>query len=136
VIPDDGSERLGPLAGISSGLSAARTDWVAVVPCDAPLLASDCVERLCAARRADEQIDLVAAHDGTRIQPLFALLHRRLLGDLRAFLESGGRRTDEWYGRQRMKLVDFGDRQESFLNINRPEDLDWLEARLKQGPHE
>ncbi len=36
VITDASRDFLGPLAGIASGLAAARTEWVAIAPCDSP----------------------------------------------------------------------------------------------------
>jgi len=132
VVADSSGDFLGPLAGIASGLAAARTDWVAIVPCDSPLLAVDCVERLASAREDDERTGIAVAYDGERIQPVFALIRRGLVEDLDTFLESGGRKIDQWYARQRMQLVDFSDRPDNFLNVNRPEDRDLLEARMQQ----
>jgi len=132
VVTDPSGDFLGPLAGIASGLAAARTDWVAIVPCDAPLLAVDCVDRLASAREDDERTDIAVAYDGERIQPVFALIRRGLVEDLDTFLESGGRKIDQWYGRQRMQLVDFSDRPDNFLNVNTREDRDLLEARMQQ----
>lgn len=132
VVTDASRDFLGPLAGIASGLAAARTEWVAIAPCDSPLLAADCVERLASACKDDERTDIAVAHDGDRIQPVFALIRRSLQEDLDAFLESGGRKIDRWYGQQRMQLVDFSDNPDNFLNINRREDRDMLEARMKQ----
>ena len=132
VVTDATRDFLGPLAGIASGLAAARTEWVAIVPCDSPLLAGDCVDRLASACEEDERTNVAVAHDGERIQPVFALIRRALLEDLDAFLESGERKIDRWYGQQRMRLVDFSDNTDNFLNINRREDRDMLEARMKQ----
>ena len=132
VVTDATRDFLGPLAGIASGLAAARTEWVAIVPCDSPLLAADCVDRLASACEEDERTNVAVAHDGERIQPVFALIRRALLEDLDAFLESGERKIDRWYGQQRMRLVDFSDNTDNFLNINRREDRDMLEARMKQ----
>ena len=132
VVTDATRDFLGPLAGIASGLAAARTEWVAIVPCDSPLLAADCVDRLASACEEDERTNIAVAHDGERIQPVFALIRRALLEDLDAFLESGERKIDRWYGQQRMRLVDFSDNTDNFLNINRREDRDMLEARMKQ----
>jgi molybdopterin-guanine dinucleotide biosynthesis protein A len=132
VVTDASRDFLGPLAGIASGLAAARTEWVAIVPCDSPLLAADCVDRLASACEEDERTNVAVAHDGERIQPVFALIRRALLEDLDAFLESGERKIDRWYGQQRMRLVDFSDNTDNFLNINRREDRDMLEARMKQ----
>ena len=132
VVTDASRDFLGPLAGIASGLAAARTEWVAITPCDSPLLAADCVGRLVSACEDDARTDIAVAHDGERIQPVFALIRRGLLEDLDAYLESGGRKIDRWYGQQRMQLVDFSDNLDNFLNINRREDRDMLEARMKQ----
>ena len=132
VVTDASRDFLGPLAGIASGMAAARTEWVAITPCDSPLLAADCVGRLGSACEDDERTDIAVAHDGDRIQPVFALIRRALLDDLDAFLESGGRKIDRWYGQQRMQLVDFSDNPDNFLNINRREDRDMLEARMEQ----
>lgn len=136
VLTDQSEEFLGPLAGIASALEEASTSWLAVVPCDAPLLPADCVARLRAGLDG-ERFDIAAAHDGERIQPLFAVIRRSLLENLRAFLDSGGRSTQDWYRQQRMQLVDFSDRPQSFSNINRPEDRERLEAQMRgQGAHD
>ena len=132
VVTDASRDFLGPLAGIASGLAAARTEWVAITPCDSPLFAADCVGRLVSACEDDARTDIAVAHDGERIQPVFALIRRGLLEDLDAYLESGGRKIDRWYGQQRMQLVDFSDNLDNFLNINRRENRDMLEARMKQ----
>jgi len=132
VVTDASRDFLGPLAGIASGMAAARTDWVAIAPCDSPLLAADCVDRLASACRDDEHTEIAVAHDGVRVQPVFALIRRVLLEELDAFLESGGRKIDRWYGQHRMQLVDFSDGPDTFLNINQPEDRDVLEVRMKQ----
>jgi molybdopterin-guanine dinucleotide biosynthesis protein A len=130
VVTDATDEYLGPLAGIASGLEAATTDWVAVVPCDSPLLAADCVDRLASARDDNPGTQVAVAHDGDRIQPMFALIRRELRQDLDAFLRSGERKLDSWYARHPMQMVDFSDSPDTFLNVNRPEDRDLLEARL------
>lgn len=73
----------GPLAGILTGLEACPTEWLLVVPCDAPALPTDLALRLAA---ADATSPLRIAHAGGNWQPVFALLHRGLAADLRAFL--------------------------------------------------
>ena len=130
VVTDATGDFLGPLAGIASGLRAASTDWVAIAPCDSPLLAASYIDRLASARDDKPDTAVAVAHDGDRIQPAFALIRRELLDDLEAFLASGERKLDRWYARHPMQLVDFSDSADSFLNINRPEDRDLLEARL------
>lgn len=64
----------GPLMGIYSGLRAADTPWVLVVPCDTPALPMDLVPRLVAGLN---DCDIAVAHDGERLHPVVALLRTR-----------------------------------------------------------
>ncbi len=132
VVADAFGEFAGPLAGMAAGLGAAATEWCVTVPCDSPLVPPDLVARLASALRA-EGADLAVAEGAGRMQPVFALLPRRLLPDLHGFLEEGGRKIDAWYARHTVARADFSDTEEAFLNINTPEERDQLEARLMQG---
>lgn len=129
VVADAFGEFAGPLAGMAAGLQAATTDWAVTVPCDSPLVPPDLVARLAAALQA-AQADLAVAEGAGRMQPVFALLPRRLLPDLEAFLGDGGRKIDAWYARHRVARADCGDVEEAFLNVNTPEERDSLAARL------
>ncbi len=129
VIADADREFRGPLAGIASGLRAARQPYVAFVPCDSPLLCADLVPRLHAALSADRS-RIAVAHDGERLQPVFTLLERGLADDLAAYLDAGGRKIDQWYATHGFAVADFSDRPESFLNINSPADRQALERAL------
>ena len=46
VVADNDSGFLGPLAGMASGMRAARTTHILTVPCDSPLIVPDLAERL------------------------------------------------------------------------------------------
>jgi molybdopterin-guanine dinucleotide biosynthesis protein A len=70
------------------------------------------------------------AHDGTRLQPMFALLRCELLSTLLAYLDEGGRKVDTWYQQQRLAIADFSDTPDTFLNLNSPEDKSALESRM------
>lgn len=129
VIDDGDSEFRGPLAGMLSGMRAARTPWVAVVPCDSPLITSHLVERLFAGVEASG-LRIAAAHDGRRLQPVCALLARDLLDDLAGYLDDGQRKIDRWYARHGYATVDFSDVAASFANINAPDDRRALETAL------
>ena len=131
VIDDGDSEFRGPLAGIASAMRVARTPWVAVVPCDSPLLDGELVARLHAAAVSSGS-PVSAAHDGRRLQPVFALLARDLLDDLAGYLDDGERKIDRWYARHGFESVDCSDMAESFANINAPEDKRSLEAALAE----
>jgi molybdopterin-guanine dinucleotide biosynthesis protein A len=131
VIDDGDSEFRGPLAGIASAMRVAKTPWVAVVPCDSPLLDGELVARLYAAAVSSGSA-VSAAHDGERLQPVFALLARDLLDDLAGYLDDGQRKIDRWYDRHGYAAVDFSDTAASFANINAPEDRSALEESLAQ----
>ena len=59
---------------------------------------------LCAAKIAlvEGHAELCVAHDGARLQPVFALIDCALLESLLAYLRSGERKIDRWYARHRM----------------------------------
>ena len=129
VIDDGDSEFRGPLAGMVSAMQAARTPYIAVVPCDSPLIGGELVERLYAAA-ASSGSPIAAAHDGERLQPVFALLSCDLLDDLAGYLDDGERKIDRWYDRHGYVKVDFSDVAEWFANINAPGDQRALEKVL------
>jgi molybdenum cofactor guanylyltransferase len=118
-------------------LSRCNTPYLLTVPCDGPLLAHDLAGRLYFAL-TDSKADIAAASDGTRLQPVFALMKCTLLTSLLAFLAEGERKIDLWYGRHALAVADFSDRPDTFLNINTPEDRELLKARMSrdaQGKH-
>jgi len=78
-----------------------------------------------------EDAEIAVAHDGERMQPVFALLRCDLLDSILAFLGSGQRKIDRWYARHRNALADFSDRPETFLNVNTPAERATLEERIE-----
>lgn len=133
VIEDVLDDYSGPLAGMLSALLVVRQPWLAVVPCDSPLLPRDLVERLLSTALANSA-EIAVAHDGERLQPVIALLHRSLLAPLRAFVQGGGRKIDTWYLQHRMVTTDLSDYPEAFVNINTPEDHAALERQVLAQP--
>jgi molybdopterin-guanine dinucleotide biosynthesis protein A len=135
VIDDGDREFRGPLAGIASGLRAAASRYVAFAPCDSPLVCGDLVTRLrTALLREDTRI--AVAHDGERLQPVFALLERDLLEDLVRYLDDGGRKIDRWYAEHGYAQADFSDVAGSFANINAPDEKRALELQLGRDADE
>jgi molybdopterin-guanine dinucleotide biosynthesis protein A len=118
----------GPLAGVSSALAAARTPWVAVVPCDNPDPPPDLVDRLCRVL-LEQGGDMAVASDGRRMQPVYALIPRAVASSLEAWLESGERKTKRWYGLYRTAIAAFDAGLQPFANINTADDLDRLCSR-------
>lgn len=129
VVADIVGDFAGPLAGMASAMNAARTPLVLSAPCDSPLVAPDLAARMHAAL-VSAAAEIAVARDAERMQPVFALLSRELLADLRAALESGERKIDRWYATRRVVEVDFSDHADMFLNINTPGERDALAARL------
>lgn len=129
IVADADGDYAGPLAGMASAMEHAGTRYILTVPCDSPLLAADLGERLFAALAA-EDAEVSVAHDGERLQPVFALLDCALRGSILDYLAAGGRKIDTWYTERRLALADLEDCPDMFLNINTPEERDLLEARL------
>ncbi|MGW8227877.1 MAG: molybdenum cofactor guanylyltransferase MobA [Gammaproteobacteria bacterium] len=121
VVPDELQGYQGPLAGFASGMRAASTPYVVTLPCDGPFSAPDLVARLATALQ-NMHADLAVAHDGVRLQPVYALLPTKLLVSLEEFLASGERKIDRWYAQHNMAFADFSDAAETFRNINTPQD--------------
>ena len=132
VVADMMGDFFGPLVGMASGMQAADTPYILAVPCDSPFVPP----RLCDTLRHEmEQADaeICVAHDGTRMQPVYALLRCDLLPDLLSYLEEGGRKIDTWYARHRLALADFSATPDVFLNMNTPPDRLLIEERLDAG---
>ncbi len=121
VVSDTMADYQGPLAGFASTMAAADTDYIVTIPCDSPLLPADLVQRLVDALQ-NENAELAVAHDGQRLQPVFALMRVSLLPSLLGFLQRGDRKIDLWYAQHKMAKADFSDIPETFLNVNTPAD--------------
>lgn len=107
----------GPLAGMLAGLRQGAAPWTAVVPCDAPDLPLDLVQRLCAAARGGAR-PAVAVCAGRR-EPVFCLLPATLAPALGAALDAGLRRPADFLQAAGAIEVPFDDAQ-AFLNLNAP----------------
>jgi molybdopterin-guanine dinucleotide biosynthesis protein A len=129
VIADALDGYQGPLAGVLSALRHIATEFLATVPCDAPLLASDLVCRLHEACVAG-QADVAVATDGQRRQPVFLLLRTGVAPALETYLAGGGRKIDAWFSRLRIAEADFSDEPDAFANVNDPDERQRIEAWL------
>jgi molybdopterin-guanine dinucleotide biosynthesis protein A len=122
IVPDQLENLAGPLAGLHSGLAAARGEMVATVPCDCPFFPTDLVTRLAVPLR-DERVDASFARTGQRTHPVFCIVRRRLLPALKDFLEAGGRKVEAWFGTLNAQAVAFDDDAGAFVNLNTLEEL-------------
>ncbi|MES2075559.1 MAG: gephyrin-like molybdotransferase Glp [Pseudomonadota bacterium] len=125
VWPDELSGFEGPLAGLQTGLRHCATPLLLTVPCDSPFLPDDLAARLHQAL-SEQDADLAVAvtmevdESGQlrrQVHPVFSLLKTSLLPQLSAYLDSGNRRMDGWYGAIRVAEVLFDDAA-AFRNIN------------------
>lgn len=121
VISDSLSNYQGPLAGFLAAMQSVKSDFIVTIPCDGPCLPADLVSRLYAAQQT-AAAEIAVAHDGHRMQPVYALISTRLESSLNQFLASGERKIDKWYAQHNTVTVDFSDAPETFLNINTPEE--------------
>lgn len=129
VVPDIMDGYLGPLAGMASGMQAAKTRYIVTAPCDSPLIANNLVQRLCETLIRDDA-DICTAHDGERMHPVFAVIRCELLPFLLDYLNAGQRKIDRWYAQHRLAVAYFRDKPEAFLNVNSLEQRAELESRL------
>ena len=116
----------GPLAGLHRGLSEARHDLVATVPCDSPFLPHDLIARLCSALES-RGAEIAVAKTGDQPHPVFCLCRREVLPGLTAFLANGGRKIDAWYATLKVVKVPFDDNPGAFSNVNTEAELKALE---------
>ncbi len=129
VIADAVGDYSGPLAGMASAMANTAKPYLLTVPCDTPLLPLQLGERLLSALQ-EQRAEIAVAHDGLRLQPVFALLEVSLLPSLQAYLAAGERKIDRWYAGHRLATADFSDQQDAFLNVNTAEERDRLLSRM------
>jgi len=119
VVADDDATFAGPLAGMLAGLRAARTDWLATVPCDAPHFPSDLVAQLVAGIGSAHAA--VASVDG-KAQPVFCLLHRSAADSLAPTLRANQRAAVHWLTTIGAQTVPFANAR-AFANLNTAQDF-------------
>lgn len=129
VVADSLEGFLGPMAGLLAGMETASRPLTVTAPCDSPFVPADLVSRLADAL-ATADAEIAVAHDGERRQPVFLLARVTLAGDLRRWLEAGGRKIDDWLGGHRVVDVPFADRPDAFININTAEERATVEQQL------
>ncbi len=131
VVEDMIGEYYGPLVGMASAMRATETEFLLTVPCDSPLIPKQLAKQLLNDLLA-QQAEISVVHDGTRMQPVFALLRRELLDDLLNYLQQGGRKIDTWYAQHKLVLSDFSADADCFVNVNTPEERIEIEKRISQ----
>lgn len=121
VIADTIPDWPGPLGGLHAALLNAKTEYVLTVPCDTPFLPDNLISRLSQELNLSASEAAVAVSGGSR-QPTIALYRLSVLPKLLDYLDSGGRKVNDWLDCLRLSEVVF-DNVECFDNINSREDL-------------
>jgi molybdopterin-guanine dinucleotide biosynthesis protein A len=117
IINDSMQNFQGPLAGFSAVMQVVATDYIITMPCDGPLIANDLVSRLSTSLQNDPD-NIAVAHNGKRLQPVYALIPTKLQHKLNHFLNQGKRGVNHWYNQQGYIPTDFSDNPDAFKNIN------------------
>jgi molybdopterin-guanine dinucleotide biosynthesis protein A len=141
VVPDAFPES-GPLAGIYSGLLAARHEYALAVAADMPFLSPALLGAMLARERdydalVPRTLRPGAARNQLDVEPLHAIYRKTCLDAMRAALESGRRQIAAFFPHVRVAYVEPEEVLRSdptgraLENINTPEQLAAAEQLLK-----
>ena len=129
VVSDLSGRFDGPLHGIFSAMEylhenqlVEASDRLLIAPCDMPALDGKCLQRLITANNSNQNIRV--AHDGSRLQPLVALMPLQFRPALQSWIDSGNRKVEDWIHAMVPEIVDFSEQHHCFENINQPADLE------------
>ena len=117
-VADDRDGYCGPLAGIEAASNSLLSDYAIVIPCDAPSLPLDLVERLIHPLETQKNVEVTYAWDGLRSQFLFTAIRSEVLSSITTCLDAGGRSLKDWHSYVKTCEVDFSDKINAFENIN------------------
>ncbi|MDO9213039.1 MAG: molybdenum cofactor guanylyltransferase MobA [Methylococcales bacterium] len=131
VVADQTASFDGPLAGILTAMLNTDAEVLLVVPCDAPLMTSEHLQKLLTTRAA-LNADVAVAFDGERLHPVFLAIHSRLQTSLQDYLASGERKVQTWLAQHHAVQVDFSASPEIFTNVNTLTELSLLEGRFDE----
>ena len=129
---DLNSEFRGPLAGIAAVFNSTHFEgyeYLAVVPCDAPLIPPNLVDRLYAKAVSNNFQHICVMVDGY-LQPTFSLWHNSLLGSIEQLICVNDYSLKAITHYCRSGVIEIAQEEaQSFCNINSPSDLQNLKVR-------
>lgn len=111
----------GPMRGVAAALSAARFDPVFITPCDQTVVPVDLATRLL--RSLGDADAAVPRHPDGNIEPLLAVLRRRMVARLVAALDRGERRIARQYAESSVRYVDLSSSVD-VTNVNTPDEYE------------
>ncbi|MBG6285896.1 molybdenum cofactor guanylyltransferase MobA [Pseudomonas nitroreducens] len=120
LVQDDSPDFPGPLAGIRAGLAAARHSHLLVLPCDAPLLDTDLLERLLlASAEAPDVVHMLRC--GTQWEPLFSIIPVATREPIEQAWHQGDRSPRHVFSNLGLQAVDCPANDPRLANLNTPE---------------
>ena len=122
IVSDTLNDYQGPLAGILSAMLQCKHDYLLCLPCDSPRPPHNLAQRLMQCIEA-EHTSAAICHDGTRLQPLFAMINCNEQQRLIDFLSTGKRKVHEFFLQLEPAICDFSDQADRFHNFNTAEDM-------------
>ena len=131
VLDDPDLKWNGPAAGIISGLEVCKSDWLMVVPCDAPNVDASVAWALWEVASGLEKPVPVLASNSGGIEPLIALYPRAVVDKMRQRLTSGTRKVLDVIADTGYVLVPMDDKK--LVNINWPEDYAAVKESYEKG---
>jgi len=133
VLTDKDTSFNGPLSGILVALEYfTEYPVILVAPCDCPLIGSYQLKKIMEMREKHD-VEVAVATNGLGVHPLFLALKTSLKNSLENFLGEGNRKVVSWLNLHTMVKVDFTGQEESFYNVNSPDDLASLEGALEKN---
>ncbi len=122
VIADMKADFSGPLAGVLAAMNFVDADILLVVPCDAPFITTEQLERLLREHQLYQSAITVACC-GEQIHSVFMVVNTHLKTSLEHYLAKGERKVRRWFMEHQTHYVDFGDHTRGFENINTLDEL-------------
>ncbi|MCP1647597.1 molybdenum cofactor guanylyltransferase MobA [Pseudomonas nitroreducens] len=120
LVQDDSTDFPGPLAGIRAGLAAARHSHLLVLPCDAPQLDTDLLERLLRASAAAPDV-VHMLRCGAQWEPLFSIIPVALRAQIEDAWLQGDRSPRHVFAKLGLHAVDCPADDPRLANLNTPE---------------
>lgn len=115
-------ENAGPLAGIYSGLKAAKTEYNLVLSCDIPLISSEILMKLIEA--VDKVSEVIQIESEGKTMPLIALYKKQCEPTFLKLLNAGELKLQYAINQCKAKTIILNTEDELFtININTPEEL-------------
>ncbi|MEK5365573.1 molybdenum cofactor guanylyltransferase [Bacillus sp. FSL R5-0654] len=123
-LDDEEVRGCGPLAGIYTAMQKQEAEWYLVTACDMPFIRKETAKVL--SSYCSEHTDAIIPLVQGRLQPLFALYHRRSLPFIRACLKENKFAVKDLLQKLQVRIVseeELNVTSNEFRNINKRSDL-------------